>query len=163
MGNCKYCGRQLNGESFCPGCGSPVTPDQNQPMTSQQYPNQPMYNQQNPNQQPMYNQQQMYNQPGANPNGTQTGLPKDNNAIIGFICGLVSFFCCTIASIPGLICSILSQQDIKAGKVDPGNKTLGIIGLVLNIFGLVVWVLNIISNTASNSYSSIINIIEFFG
>lgn len=165
MGNCKYCGRQLNGESFCPGCGSPVTPDQNvnQPMTSQQYPNQPMYNQQNPNQQ-YPNQQQMYNQPGANPNGTQTGLPKDNNAIIGFICGLVGFFCCSIAGIPGLICSILSQQDIKAGKVDPGNKTFGTIGLVLNIISLAWWVINIILNlTTSSGYTSLTGIIDLFG
>ena len=33
-----------------------------------------------------------------------------------------------------LIFSINSQNDQKAGRVDPGNKTVGTIGLVLNIF-----------------------------
>jgi len=144
MANCKYCGKKLNGENYCPGCGSPVTYDQQYP--NQQYPNQP------------YNQ---YGQQAYNPNKTATGLPKDNNAIIGFACGLIGFLCCAIASIPGLICSILSQQDIKAGKVDPGNKTLSVVGMVFSIISLVLWVINIISITTSNS-TSIANIVDLF-
>lgn len=133
MANCKYCGRQLNGENFCPGCGSPVTQNQNinQPMMNQQYPNQ-----QYPNQQQMYQ--------GGNQYGTRTGLPKDNNAIIGLVLGLVGFFITWLAAIPGLIFSINSHNDQKAGRVDPGNKAVGIIGLVLNIFNVVVSVLNIL-------------------
>lgn len=138
MANCKYCGRQLNGENFCPGCGSPVTPNQNvnQPMMNQQYPNQQYPNQQYPNQQQMYQ--------GGNQYGTRTGLPKDNNAIIGLVLGLVGFFITWLAAIPGLIFSINSRNDQKAGRVDPGNKTVGTIGFVLNIFNIVVSVLNII-------------------
>lgn len=154
--NCKYCGRQLNGENYCPGCGSPVTYDQPQ----QQYPNQPNYNQQYPNQQ-YPNQQYNYNQPGANPNGTPTGLPKDKNAVTAFVCGLIGFICCSIAGIPGLICGIMSQQDIKNGKVDPGNKGLGLVGIILSIISLVYWVLNIIS-TASEGYTSLIGILGLF-
>lgn len=138
MANCKYCGRQLNGENFCPGCGSPVTQNQNinQPMMNQQYPNQQYPNQQYPNQQQMYQ--------GGNQYGTRTGLPKDNNAIIGLVLGLVGFFITWLAAIPGLIFSINSHNDQKAGRVDPGNKAVGIIGLVLNIFNVVVSVLNIL-------------------
>ena len=152
--NCKYCGRQLNGESYCPGCCSPVTVE-----PTQQYPNQ-QYNQQYPNQQ--YPNQQYY-QPN-NVNGTPTGLPKDQNAITGFVCGLIGFFCCSIAGIPGLICSILSQQDVKAGKVDPGNKTLGMVGMILSIISLAYWVLNIIGTAASGStnISGIIDLIGLF-
>lgn len=150
--NCKYCGRQLNGESYCPGCGSPVAVEPTQQYPNQQYPNQ-QYNQQYPNQQ--------YYQPN-NANGTPTGLPKDQNAITGFVCGLIGFFCCAIAGIPGLICSILSQQDIKAGKVDPGNKTLGMVGMILSIISLVYWVFNIIGTAVSGS-TSISGIIDLMG
>ena len=153
--NCKYCGRQLNGENYCPGCGSPVTVE-----PTQQYPNQPNYNQQYPNQQ-NYNQQ--YNQQN-NPNGTPSGLPKDQNAVTGFVCGLIGFFCCSIAGIPGLIFSILSQQDVKAGKVDPSNKTLGLVGMILSIISLAYWVINIIGTAASGSTSlgGIIDLIGLF-
>ncbi len=153
MANCKNCGNELNGAKFCASCGTAVEEVAPvQPMPAQPVPGQPMPAQQMPGQ-PMP-AQPMPGQPM--PGNT---LPKDNMGLAGFICGLVGFLCCTYVAIPGLICSILSMKNVKAGKVDPKNKWMGIVGLVLSILGLVIMVINIITMVtgANDVYNSIIS------
>ena len=65
-----------------------------------------------------------------------TTLPADNLGLAGFICGIIGFLCCSFCTIPGLICSIMSMNNVKSGKVNPKNKWMGIVGLVLSILGV---------------------------
>lgn len=133
MTNCKNCGNQLVGnENVCPQCGTPVERAAAQPVVDAGV--QPQVD---AGVQPQVAQPQVAQ--------TATGLPKDNLGLAGFICGIVGFLCCTYVAIPGLICSIMSMNNVKAGKVDPKNKWMGIVGLVLSILGIVIMIFNIIN------------------
>lgn len=127
MANCKNCGNQLLGdENVCPQCGTPV-----EGAVAEQTVDASVQPQVDAGAQPQVAQ-------------TASGLPKDNLGLAGFICGIIGFVCCTYVAIPGLICSILSMNNVKAGKVDPKNKWMGIVGLVLSILGIIVMILNIV-------------------
>ena len=143
MANWKSCGNELNGAKFCASCGTPVE----EVVQSGVAPQQPVQGQ--PVQQPMA-QQPMQGQPVA-PGQAMPGatLPADNLGLAGFICGIIGFLCCSFCTIPGLICSIMSMNNVKSGKVDPKNKWMGIVGLVLSILGILVWIFNIV-NVAAN-------------
>lgn len=130
MKNCKNCGNELLGdENVCPQCGTPVEGANVQQVVDSGV-------------QQVVDMGAQQVQPQVDQ--TSTGLPKDNLGLAGFICGIIGFLCCTYVAIPGLICSILSMNNVKAGKVDSKNKWMGIVGLVLSALGLVVMIFNII-------------------
>lgn len=94
----------------------------------------------------------------TNQTSNNSSLPKDNLGLAGFICGIVGFLCCTYVSIPGLICSIMSLNNIKKGKVEPKNKWMGITGIVLSCLGLVITIINIVQMI--NGTNQIYNIMK---
>ena len=122
MALCKSCGNEVNGGKFCGKCGASleeVTMDA-----------------------PVAPVPAMSDVPGQVTPATT--LPSDGMGIAGFVCGLIGFLCCTYIAIPGLICSIISMQNVKQGKVDPKNKWMGIVGLVFSILGIVMLIINCI-------------------
>lgn len=137
MANCKNCGKELlNGANVCPQCGTPV-----EGVVAQQ---------------PADAGVQQSVQPQTVQ--TQAVLPKNNLGLAGFICGIVGFLCCTYVAIPGLICSIMSMNNVKAGKVDSKNKWMGIVGLVLSVIGIVIMIFNIVSMI--NGTNQVFNLIN---
>ena len=146
MAFCKYCGNETTNAKYCGSCGAPVTetPVQQQPVMPPQQPVMQQQPQINPNQPYPYPPQQP-----PYPYPPQQGLPKDDMGLLGLIFGIIGFLCCTFLTIPGLICSIISMNNVKAHKVSDQNKWMGIVGLILSILKIVVWIINTIVNFAS--------------
>lgn len=115
MNFCSNCGKKIEGTNFCSNCGQASVNTAQSIM-----------------------QEQKTNQV------SNSSLPKDNLGLAGFICGIVGFLCCTYVSIPGLICSIMSLNNRKKGKVDPKNKWMGIAGIILSCLGIVITIINIV-------------------
>ena len=116
MAFCRSCGNDVTGVKFCGKCGTPVEEQISSPIV----PGQPVVN-----------------------NGSN--LPKDNAGLWGFILGLLGVTaCCGITSIPALICSIVSMNNVKKGLVDSSNQWMGVAGLVLGILGTLLIVFYVI-------------------
>ena len=118
MAKCQSCGNELKkGAKFCASCGSPVG-DVEQPVVENVVSNDVPVQMVSP-----------VVTPGVE-------LPTDSMGIAGFVCGILGItLCCGVTSIPGLICSILSMKNVKAGKVKSQTSWMGIVGLVLSILG----------------------------
>lgn len=119
MTKCQNCGNDLKkGAKFCASCGAPAV-EEVAPVVETV----------------VQNDVPFQVAPVVNP-GIE--LPSDNMGIAGFICGILGItLCCGITSIPGLICSIMSMKNVKAGKVKSQTSWMGIVGLVLSILGTV--------------------------
>ena len=80
--------------------------------------------------------------PAAQP--VEAGEKSDGCGIASFVCGIVGILCCSFASIAALICGIISQNNIKAGKVSAKNKWMSIAGIIMGAVGIAIWIFNII-------------------
>ena len=72
------------------------------------------------------------------------GEKSDGCGIASFVCSIVGILCCSFASIAALICGIISQNNIKAGKVSAKNKWMSIAGIIMGAVGIAIWIFNII-------------------
>lgn len=71
---------------------------------------------------------------------TDVDVKKTNTkAVLGFAFGIASLIIFTLLSIPGffLANSALTKEKSAPGTLEPGNKTLAKIGLILSIVGFV--------------------------
>lgn len=59
------------------------------------------------------------------------GLPTNGMAIAGFVCALCGLVTCGIASVVGLILSIVAMNQIKQAEGRIGGKGLAIAGLAI--------------------------------
>lgn len=72
------------------------------------------------------------------------GEKTDGCGIASFVCGIVGILCCSFASIAAIICGVISQNSIKAGKVTAKTKWMSIAGIVMGGIGVAIWIFNII-------------------
>lgn len=91
-------------------------------------------------------------QPAPAPAAAQPGVAQpvaagektDGCGIASFVCGIVGILCCSFASIAAIICGVISQNSIKAGKVTAKTKWMSIAGIVMGGIGVAIWIFNII-------------------
>lgn len=91
--------------------------------------------------------QQTYVQPGQ--------TPKTNPlAIIGLVCGVISFAACCCYGLPlnlaGIVCSIIALNQIKNDPVNQQGKGLAIAGLIVSIVSIVLFIVLGILGVALN-------------
>lgn len=115
---CFNCGKEImEGEAFCKNCGASLNNATNNQNTNIQNVN----------------------------NNNQTSNQTKDNAVIGFVCSLVGFLCCTYVAIPGLIYSIMAYNDIKNGKIKSDKKWMAILGIILGALGIITLFMNLIN------------------
>ena len=126
---CTNCGKEVaETEAFCANCGTSLNGGVN------------------PNNTNMMNTMNNTN----NVNKTGSGM-----TIAGFVCSLVSFLCCGLLSIVGLILSIIGLRNINSGKEDASKKWMAIVGIVLSSIGLLWFIISLLSGflTALTEYT----------
>ena len=73
-----------------------------------------------------------------------------DKGLIGFVCSLIGFFCCTYVAIPGLALSIMALKENKDGNGSSSNsKGFAIAGIILGVLGIIVMINNIINLNGS--------------
>lgn len=155
MTNCPNCNAPLNGEKFCPNCGTRVNepqPTYHDPYAQPQQPQDPYA--QNPYNQPQQ-PQNPYNQPQQpqNPQDPFAYPPqapyeyreqqqqKNNKATTALVCGIISLFCFGfILGIIAIVNGVQAQNELKKTNSSSGAA---IAGIVLGIIGLVGWAIAI--------------------
>jgi len=70
--------------------------------------------------------------------------PTNGMAIAGFVCALCGIVTCGVASVVGLILSIVAMNQIKQAEGRMGGKGLAIAGLAISIVLLAFWLLYLI-------------------
>lgn len=117
---CPSCGREVaETEIFCANCGTSLNGGVN------------------PN-----NTNMMNNMNTVNTTTNNVNKPGSGMTIAGFVCSLVSFLCCGLLSIVGLILSIIGLKNIKSGKEDASKKWMAIVGIVLSSIGLLWFIIS---------------------
>ena len=115
---CKYCGNNIDENSkFCSNCGANIEAE---PVGNTSSESSPYYSA--PDQSQYANYTPTYSQ---NPNEGQS------LAIAGFVCSLVSIFCCSIIlGIIGIVLSNMAKSKGYTGGLATAGIVMGIIGLV---------------------------------
>jgi len=157
---CPSCGaEQPAGATMCVACGSPLAQQTqgggfNQgPPPCQQNP----YQNQNP-----YGYNPYQNNPYNNPygdagQGNFAAANANKDAQTALICGLVGLFCCFIVGIFGITKGVSANKQLKSmGLPNSGSATagiiLGIISIVLEVFGLLFYLIYFVAYLGSIPY-----------